>query len=396
MAPLRIAAPVLLALLCACSRTPTAPEAASGPATSDPAGTARHDEDGAALLAAFLAEDGEDLEACFDDLPVLDDTGAEATFGDAGPPRAVAARRVVVAIDASGSMAGRAGAGSKMQAAKDAAAAFVAGLPADVEVGLVAFGHAGSNREADRAASCAAVDTVLAPGAGRDGVRAALAGFDATGWTPLAAAIARAGADLGIAADGGLQAVYVVSDGEDTCGGDPVAAARALHEGGTRAIVEVIGFDLAEADRAQLRAVADAGGGSFTEVRGAEPRRLLETLQRRSRDTVARAHARTGTAVRQARNTTATSVAVAGLRTCLALGVTRERNAANRPSIRRSPDVAALDAALGDRHRDLEARAARHVDAAERAQRRTNDGLDAAQRRVDRDYEARHGRDQDP
>ncbi len=36
-----------------------------------------------------------------------------------------------------------------------------------------------------------------------------------------------------------------VSDGVDTCGRYPVAAAHAQHAGGTRTIVNVIGFDLA-------------------------------------------------------------------------------------------------------------------------------------------------------
>jgi len=70
---------------------------------------------------------------------------------------------------------------------------------------------------------------------------------------------------LGNVTAGSPQAVYVVSDGNDTCDGDPIAAARALHGGETAAVVNVIGFDWAAADRAELMAVAKAGGGMFSD-----------------------------------------------------------------------------------------------------------------------------------
>ena len=37
----------------------------------------------------------------------------------------------------------------------------------------------------------------------------------------------------------GEQVIYVVSDGEETCGGDPVAVARRINSGRTRAVVNV-------------------------------------------------------------------------------------------------------------------------------------------------------------
>src|SRR5699024_10051640 len=89
-------------------------------------------------------------------------------------------------------------------------------------------------------------------------------GIQATGWTPLAAAISKAGASFQPRAGMGEQVVFVVSDGLETCGGDPVAAARALHESEVHAIVNIIGFDIAAEDRRALEAVAAAGGGTFS------------------------------------------------------------------------------------------------------------------------------------
>lgn len=390
-----------LACLAACSRSPTPEDAvASGasdgdtaPATAGDASAAGADPDSSAgngdtLARRFLDAKGQDIEACFDGLPALDGRTADADLRGPGEPADATPRRVVVAIDASGSMAGRAGGTTKMQAAKDAAARFVRGLPADVDAGLVAFGHAGSNREADRAASCATVDVVLPPSEGsRAGIDAALAGFDATGWTPLASAIARAGEALGPAAEGEMQAVYVVSDGEDTCGGDPVAAARALHDGGTRAIVDVIGFDLAASDRAQLQAVAAAGGGSFVEVRADQAARLGEELQRANRNFSERLRASNATAGRTLRNSNLTAGATLKLRNCVAGLNLRESNAAfawARSEKLDADDASALQSAMQARHAAFDARVAAYAAQADDARDATNTRLQDAQDAIDR------------
>jgi len=58
--------------------------------------------------------------------------------------------------------------------------------------------------------------------------------------------------------------VYVVTDGIETCGGDPVAAAEDLAGSGIQPIVNVIGFQAGDADQEALRAIAEAGGGDYT------------------------------------------------------------------------------------------------------------------------------------
>ncbi|HST46008.1 MAG TPA: VWA domain-containing protein, partial [Luteimonas sp.] len=256
--------------------------------------------DAAAELDRYLARHGRDVEACFVDGPTADTDAAGADLVGGDPSKQWVPARVVMAIDASGSMAARIGGDTKIAAAKRAASEFLSSLPADAAVGLLAFGHRGSNRDSDRRASCAAAEPVYAVGAfNRERVDAALQGFDARGWTPLAAAISAAGRML----DGGdgatPRAVYVVSDGKDTCAGDPIAAARELNAGGTQAVVNVIGFDLAAPDRAELEAVAQAGGGTFTEV---APDGLSSELRRQNGNFIARLRASNANAGTQLRN----------------------------------------------------------------------------------------------
>jgi Ca-activated chloride channel family protein len=285
------------------------------------------------LFAAYLLAEGQDLESCFDNLPAVETDVAGETFAGAEMPVAAeAANRLVIALDASGSMAGRVGGGTKMEAAKSAASSFLAAAPENVEVGLVAFGHRGNNREDGKALSCSAVDTVYPLGsADRDRIRSALAGFGATGWTPLAAAIAEAGRSFTPTETPGAQIVYIVSDGEETCGGDPVAAARLLHEGDVQAVINIIGFDLAESDRAQLRAVAAAGGGSFVEAEGpSELSRLAAEARRSLRNNMARARTNMHDYTRMARNNRRAYSAVGRLNACVNGRIVRE----NRRSAR--------------------------------------------------------------
>ncbi len=282
-----------------------------------------------AIVQAFLAEHGQALDACFAGLPPLRDIDP-AGF-DRPEPDMPPLRRLVIALDGSGSMAGSVGGTRKIDAAHSAARAFLATVPEDVEVGLIAFGHRGNNQESGRAESCAGVE-VVSPIAGgnRANVTAAIDQVSATGWTPLAAAIEAAGVALPVADGVGEQVVYIVSDGKETCGGDPVAAARALQEGPVRAVVNIIGFDLAEEDRAQLAAVAAAGGGVFEEVTAQTIEDGLERASRAVTDTFTVANKAVEGVGAIVGNTFDTNASTINLGTCVSSAIVNEQSAFNR------------------------------------------------------------------
>ena len=267
-----IALPVLLLAACGGGSGNEAAPAGEA-ATPGPSG----------IATDYIKANGGPLDACFGPLPAIRGPGDIQTVADDQTPRQVAIDRLVIAIDASGSMAGRSGAETKMDAARRAAIAFLRSVPATTRVGLVAFGHRGTNLPAGKPASCRGVETIYPLGSDDPArIEATLNGVRPTGWTPLAAAIAQAGQSFAPGQTPGAQIVYVVSDGLETCGGDPVAAARTLARGPVKAIVNIIGFDLTAADRAQLSAVADAGGGSFVEVRaGGDVGRAMNELWRK-------------------------------------------------------------------------------------------------------------------
>lgn len=214
-----------------------------------------------AYLAPFTTAD---QAACFGEAELggADMLGAEPMPLAVGPD----AMRVVIAVDGSGSMAARIGGRTKLDLAKESTLAFIDGLGPDVDASLLVFGQQGDNSEGGKAKSCGAIDQLAPMSRDRAALSNAVKQVRAVGWTPLASALQRAQAQLSASTKPGEQVIYVVSDGNETCSGDAVAVARAINTGKTRAIVNIIGFDLPRADQAALEAVASAGGGKLINI----------------------------------------------------------------------------------------------------------------------------------
>lgn len=199
----------------------------------------------------------------------LGEAESEPTAGEEPEGQSVGTNHFAVVLDASGSMDESAGSGSRMSEAKGAVEAFVSELPARATVSLRVYGQGGDNTDAGKAESCTSSEVVFSGDPSDEAFGVALGGVEPVGWTPLAKGIADAQGDI---PDGTTDAVmYVVSDGLETCGGDPVVAAQGVADSGVEPVINVIGFQVDDADQAALQAVADAGGGEYSTVEsGAE------------------------------------------------------------------------------------------------------------------------------
>ena len=76
--------------------------------------------------------------------------------------------------------------------------------------------------------------------------------------TPLADAIRRAGT---VASDSAPSMLVIVSDGGDSCGGDPCAVARSVKAAKPNVTINVIDLSESPKDRQVLQCIASAGGG---------------------------------------------------------------------------------------------------------------------------------------
>jgi hypothetical protein len=83
--------------------------------------------------------------------------------------------------------------------------------------------------------------------------------------TPIGASLEAVGGDLGTAP--GPKIVVLVTDGEETCDGDPAAAIQALVDSGIDVRVNIVGFALEdEALKAQFAAWAQLGHGRYIDA----------------------------------------------------------------------------------------------------------------------------------
>lgn len=172
-------------------------------------------------------------------------------------------------LDASGSMNSKIGGASKLDIAKESLLNYAAHAPKPVKMGFLVYGHKGNNTPSGKAESCSETGVELLDPIGNvapDTFPATLARFQPTGWTPIAGALKKAQESFA-GTEGKKNHIVMVSDGLETCGGDPVAVARRLHEQGFHVVIDIIGFGAGRNDVAQLRKIAEAGGGDYYDAK---------------------------------------------------------------------------------------------------------------------------------
>ncbi|MGI8475475.1 MAG: VWA domain-containing protein [Thermomicrobiales bacterium] len=202
--------------------------------------------------------------------------GFAATAGAAPSPASRAVRslsqqqpgsvvNVELILDASGSMDQDVGGGeTRMQAAKRVMKDVITAIPVQdgINVGFRIYGHKGNNTESGKAESCQASDlTVPIKGVDKAKLNAQVDAAKATGWTPLATSLERGGKDFAKPAAKAVNAIVMVTDGLETCGGDPCAIASAIHQGDAKVTVHVVGFALSAEEQGTVACIAKNGGG---------------------------------------------------------------------------------------------------------------------------------------
>ncbi|MCA0149893.1 VWA domain-containing protein [Rossellomorea vietnamensis] len=176
---------------------------------------------------------------------------------------------VAILLDSSGSMGKVENGKTRMELAKDAIQQFVKDLPENANVSLRVYGHVGTGSDKDKKPSCSKIEEVYPFGNYDEGkFSEALNQFEPAGWTPMAKAIDEVKADFQ-QYDGkqNTNIIYVVSDGVETCNGDPVKAAKSLADSNISPVLNIIGYQVDNEGLAQLKEMADASGGNYINAR---------------------------------------------------------------------------------------------------------------------------------
>jgi len=181
---------------------------------------------------------------------------------------AYAGKSIALILDASGSMNAKLPEGrTRIDAAKAAVEEIIGKLPGDVRVSLRAYGHQSPTARHD----CR--DTELLVGfdslaANRDAIIARSRTIRAQGYTPITSVLKLSAEDVG-KENAVPRVVVLVSDGKETCEGDPCAAAKALADANASLVVHTIGFAVDTAAKFQLQCIARVARGKYWDADGA-------------------------------------------------------------------------------------------------------------------------------
>lgn len=183
-----------------------------------------------------------------------------------------------ILLDASSSMLLDSEGKLRMDIAKDSVESFAEAISDSSQVSLVAFGHRGNDSDSGKGESCSKIEEVYQMGAYEaKAMNEALTAIEAKGWTPLATAIEKT-SEFSKNLDGQIT-IYIVSDGVETCDGNPTKAAEQFvkQKGEDNISVNIIGFQVDNEAENQLKAVANAGNEEYFAANGEEE--LLSTIE---------------------------------------------------------------------------------------------------------------------
>lgn len=170
---------------------------------------------------------------------------------------------IEIILDASGSMLQKLGAERRIDIAKKTLTKLTsATIPAGTPFAFRVFGREVDSCQTDLAMPLAPLNPTVAG----QHIAALVAKNGAK--TPIGASLGKAADDLKSVT--GEKLIVLVTDGEETCGGDPAAAIERLRKAGIGTRVSIVGFALDDEKlAATFRRWSDAGGGAFFDAKDA-------------------------------------------------------------------------------------------------------------------------------
>ncbi|GEM_PF-5550662 len=182
-------------------------------------------------------------------------------------------------LDASGSMSETLSDGSpKIEVAQRVLTEHMRSFRPETNIGLRVYGHRLPYQQTDE--SCQDIELIAPPEKGQmERIAGWLQDFTVQGMTPLAASLELAKDDF-IYDASRINSIVMLSDGIETCGGDPCQLVEDLKAEGINFTIHVIGLDVDDPTRQQLSCIAEAGGGTYHDARSQqELNRALDAVQ---------------------------------------------------------------------------------------------------------------------
>ncbi|MEM7301488.1 MAG: VWA domain-containing protein [Pseudomonadota bacterium] len=171
---------------------------------------------------------------------------------------------ILFVLDGSGSMWGQIQGVAKIATAKNTMVELMDDVPADARVGLMTYGTTSKS-------SCADVSLLNGLGASRSDIKASINGLKPLGKTPIQRSLIEGISLLSKAEPTDVQkSLVLVSDGIETCDGDPCKIAATSQFLGVTMKIHVVGFNVDSEARKQLECIAEQGKGRYFDASDTE------------------------------------------------------------------------------------------------------------------------------
>ncbi|PWK62935.1 vWA domain-containing protein [Roseicyclus mahoneyensis] len=190
------------------------------------------------------------------------------------PVRAQEQPNLIIVLDGSGSMWGQVDGRTKIDLAREALSQVLSEATAEMQIGMLAYGHRVRGQ-------CSDIELMVPTGPAGASVPAILGAagrISPLGMTPLTESVLQAAQQLRFSEQAAT--VVLLTDGVETCGGDPCALGRMLESQGIDFTAHVVGFDMTDAEQRTVACLADETGGLFIAANDADDlaRALRETI----------------------------------------------------------------------------------------------------------------------
>lgn len=173
-----------------------------------------------------------------------------------------APQNVLIILDISGSMMEPLGTSTKIEVAKKVVGKYIDSLPSTMKAGLVIYGKT----------DCGDSSIELLAPVGRLNkamLKARVQGLRPSGSTPIAMTLNKS-TDYFRGLEKDNNNLILISDGMESCGGDPIKAIRDLKESDANPEVTVIGLNVDMNTRKQLAGIAASSDGTYEDVKSEE------------------------------------------------------------------------------------------------------------------------------
>lgn len=175
---------------------------------------------------------------------------------------------ILFILDGSGSMWGQIDGVAKIETAKGTLSKLMDEVPAGSRLGFMTYGTKSKS-------SCSDVSIMNQIGSDRGAIKNNIQGLRPLGKTPIQKSLIDGLNVLANAEPSDVQkSLVLISDGIETCDGDPCAVAASASQRGINMQVHVVGFDVDADARSQLECIAKAGGGQYFNASDTEGFRL--------------------------------------------------------------------------------------------------------------------------